>query len=97
MKVTPAPTIFTPNATWIASWSNYIPACFGTGKYIFSITRVYWNSLVQAQVLVPAYYYFAKNNNGSTVVLFKITLQCKCAPVTRPVNPTLPIMSPVFT
>jgi uncharacterized SAM-binding protein YcdF (DUF218 family) len=26
MKVTPAPTIFTPNATWIASWSNYIPA-----------------------------------------------------------------------
>ncbi|MFT5396545.1 MAG: uncharacterized SAM-binding protein YcdF (DUF218 family) [Gammaproteobacteria bacterium] len=32
IKVTPAPTIFTPHATWLASWQNYIPAASALGN-----------------------------------------------------------------
>lgn len=32
LKVTPAPTIFTPYATWLASWQNYIPAASALGN-----------------------------------------------------------------
>lgn len=39
----------------------------------------------------------AKNSAGSTIARLSITLQCRCAPVARPVAPTAPNKSPVRT
>ena len=36
-----------------------------------------------------------KNSAGSTIVRFKVTPQCRCGPVTRPVAPTSPMTPPL--
>lgn len=39
----------------------------------------------------------ARNKAGSTIARFKLTDQCRCGPVTRPVAPTSPSWVPVST
>jgi len=55
------------------------------------------NFLAWAEIYKTQDLFYSRNNPGSTRALLRLTLQCKCGPVTRPVIPTLPMGSPCLT